>query len=237
MTIKSILKHIAEFIGVKGFISSVHGRYLLKKQSDQFNKGNKELLIKVDELLTSKGLEYWLNYGTLLGAFRDHDFIKHDYDLDIGMWWKDQEGVKELFLKNGFKLINEFHFGEEWNNPDRTEFRFEYAGALIDVDFYTIDDNGMAFTFNPLLMKGVDYSKAGVKLPVQVEKISNPISGLSHIEFIGHSFLVPSNTEEYIEYNYGKNWRTPLSVSDGYDYHEAASNIVLTEFKGYMMKS
>ena len=236
MSLKNMAKSIADLLGVRKYISSVHGKYLLKKQSEAFNKGNKKLLIKVDDILTQNGLQYWLNYGTLLGAYRDHAFIKHDYDLDIGMWWKDQKGVKELFQKNGFKLVNEFHFGDDWDNPEKTEFRFEYAGALIDVDFYTTDENDISSTYNPLLLEGLDYTQKGVRLPVKVEKISNPISGLSQIEFIGHYFWVPSNTEEYIIYNYGKNWKTPMSVAEGYDYHEAASNIVLTELKGYMLK-
>lgn len=235
MSLKNIVKKIAEIIGVKDFISSIHGKYLIKKQSEHFNKGNRKLLVKVDEMLTQKGLQYWLNYGTLLGAYRDHAFIKHDYDLDIGMWWKDQDGVKELFLNNGFKLVVEFHFGD-WNNPEKTEFRFEYAGAFIDVDFYTIDDNEMAYTYNPMFKDGWDYSQDIELHPIICERINNPIRGLSQIDFIGGKFWVPSNTEEYLVYNYGKNWKTPLSVADGFDYHNVASNIQVVEMEGWMKK-
>lgn len=235
MSLKDIAKAITRKVGIGEWVSSIHGKYLMKKQTNHFNKGNKTLLVKVDEILTNKGLQYWLNYGTLLGAYRDHAFIKHDYDLDIGMWWKDQNGVKELFLANGFKLVNEFHFGA-WDNPEKTEFRFEYAGAFIDVDFYTIDDTQMAFTFNPLLKGGIDYTQRHIKLPVIAERINNPIRGLERMEFIGHYFLVPSNTEEYLVYNYGKNWRTPLSVADGFDYHQAASNVTPTDLESWMIK-
>lgn len=38
---------------------------------------------------------FWLDYGTLLGAYREHDFIKHDFDLDIGLWLKDAEIAKK----------------------------------------------------------------------------------------------------------------------------------------------
>lgn len=235
MSLKDIAKKIAKKMGIGDRISSIHGKYLIKKQTKRFNKGNKSLLVKVDEILTNKGLQYWLNYGTLLGAYRDHAFIKHDYDLDIGMWWKDQNGVKELFLDNGFKLVNEFHFGE-WDHPEKTEFRFEYAGAFIDVDFYTIDETQMAFTFNPLLKEGIDYTQRHIRLPVIAERINNPIRGLSRLEFIGHNFLVPSNTEEYLVYNYGENWRTPLSVADGFDYHQAASNVTQTNLESWMIR-
>lgn len=235
MSLKDYLKAIADLLGVRKYLSSIHGKYIINKQIKDFNKGNKILLIKVDEMLSAKGLQYWLNYGTLLGAYRDHAFIPHDYDLDIGMWWKDQKGVRELFLENGFKLINEFHFGS-WDTPEKTEFRFEYAGTFIDVDFYSIDENQMAFTYNPLLKKGIDYTICNVKLPVIAERINNPIRGLEKMEFIGHYFLVPSNTEEYLIYNYGENYRTPLSVADGYDYHQVASNIIQTDLESWMIR-
>lgn len=235
MNLKGFLKSIAGALGIKDTVSSIHGKYLMKKQSENFNKGNEILLHKVDEMLTKNDLQYWLNYGTLLGAYRDHAFIKHDYDLDIGMWWKDQTGVKELFLDNGFKLVVEFHFGP-WDNPEKTEFRFEYAGAYIDVDFYTIDENEMAYTYNPLFKDDWDYTKNVSLHPIICEKINNPIRGLSQIDFIGGKFWVPSNTEEYLVYNYGQNWKTPLSVAEGFDYHNVASNITRVDLEGWMQK-
>ena len=235
MNIREIAKSIAKTLGVKSYISSIHGKYIIKKQSERFNKGNKTILFKVDEILTQKSLQYWLNYGTLLGAYRDHDFISHDYDLDIGMWWKDFEGIKDLFLDNGFNLVVEFHFGN-WDDPERVEYRFEYAGAFIDVDFYIIDENKMAQTYNPLFKDGWDYTKETERHPIICEIITNPIRGLSQIDFVGRKFWVPSNTEEYIEYNYGKDWKTPLSLADGYDYHKAASNIKQCNLEGWMKK-
>ena len=231
MKFMNIIKQIAQKLGVKDYISA----YFFKRQTKKFNKGNKTLLIKLNEILNKEGLQYWLNYGTLLGAYRDHAFIKHDYDLDIGMWWKDQKGIKELLLQNGFKLVNEFHFGE-WDKPENVEYRFEYAGAFIDVDFYTIDENEMAYTYNPLLKEDVDYNPKGVRLPIICERINNPIRGLKQIDFIGGKFWVPSNTEEYLVYNYGENWKTPLSVKDGFDYHNVASNISVVEMEGWIIR-
>ena len=79
MSCKKIAKMIAQKLGIKEYISAKKK----KKQTQHFNKGNKVLLFKLDEVLNQNGLQYWLNYGTLLGAYRDHDFINHDYDLDI----------------------------------------------------------------------------------------------------------------------------------------------------------
>ena len=236
MIIRRVLKKIAEILGIKNYISAkLRGRGL-REQVDNFHKGSKALLFKVDEMLNKQKVEYWLNYGTLLGAYRDHNFIKHDYDMDIGVWWKDFQGLKEIFLDNGFNLIVEFRFGP-WDNPEKVEYRFEYAGAFIDVDFYTIDENQMAYTYNPLFIDNYDYSNKGVVHPIICERINNPIRGFKKIDFIGREFCVPSNTEEYLIYNYGSNWKIPKSVSDGFDYHDVASNITRVEMEGWVLVS
>lgn len=75
---------------------------------------------------------FWLDYGTLLGAYREHDFIKHDFDLDIGLWLKDAEIAKKAMLKNGFELIRCFRIK---NDERRVEYCFAYKGVSIDLFF------------------------------------------------------------------------------------------------------
>ena len=43
------------------------------------------LLAIFDKLCQRHGLDYWLNYGTILGAYRHKGFIPWDDDLDITM--------------------------------------------------------------------------------------------------------------------------------------------------------
>lgn len=204
---------------------------LLDKQRKRFHKGCRKLLYKVDNILNENNIPYWLTYGTLLGAYREHDFIAHDYDIDIAIDIKYKDLIKSLMIENGLKLKVEVHFGS-WDNPDNLEFRFEYEEAFVDIDFYVINDAN-AYTYNPLFIKGIEY-RPGEILPVIVERIDNPFEGLTEIDFLGKKINVPKNTEEFIIANYGPNWNKPIK---DYDYHDCASNITpLSQdvFPGYV---
>ncbi|MCD7781687.1 MAG: LicD family protein [Methanosphaera sp.] len=56
-----------------------------------------ELLRLFDNICKKHGLEYWLDYGTLLGAVRHGGFIPWDDDIDIGMIRSDYEKLVEVF--------------------------------------------------------------------------------------------------------------------------------------------
>lgn len=67
---------------------------------------NKEVLYKnlcdFCDVFESLGIKYWLSHGTMLGVYRDGDFITGDDDADIGACMSDREkGVKaEILLRN-----------------------------------------------------------------------------------------------------------------------------------------
>ena len=48
-----------------------------------------QLLLFMDNVCRKHGINYWLDYGTCLGAIRHGDFIPWDDDLDVGMLRKD----------------------------------------------------------------------------------------------------------------------------------------------------
>ena len=195
----------------------------LDKQRERFHAGCQELLYRVDDILSQTGIPYWLNYGTLLGAYRDNDLIPHDYDLDIGLMMEHQEKVKYLMLDNGLELVFEAHMGGSWDNPEAVEYRFKYKGACIDFNYYTEKEPGKVSTYDFVSIKDVDYnSNMGKRSPILVEGVISPLSGLRKIVFKDREFAIPANTEDYLVANYGPSWRTPVK---DFDYHDYAENI------------
>ena len=158
-------------------------------QGKIFDRENaKYALSTLRDTLAENGTKFLLNFGTLLGAVREHYFIGHDNDIDVAIYEKELplflRAIPKLYDK-GVKLCR-FH--------DGIIYSFIYKDVLIDVDVYLTTQFPYKYRYWKLVNKY--FPKFYVE---ESEKI----------EFIGELFDVPKNPERFVEYMYGKNWRIP----------------------------
>ena len=59
-----------------------------------------EMLKFIDKLCSDNNIDYWIDYGSLLGAVRHGGFIPWDDDMDIAMTWKDYKKFRKLMINN-----------------------------------------------------------------------------------------------------------------------------------------
>ncbi len=105
------------------------------------------ILIEVDCICRRHGIPYALEGGTCLGAVRHKGFIPWDDDLDILVWQKDLERLREILPK---ELPNDLVYQDETTEPhyhmklakvrDRysvieecVPFKFKEKGIFIDI--------------------------------------------------------------------------------------------------------
>lgn len=81
----------------------------IQELSENFHREGETVLKDFAQILNEHSIPFWLDYGTLLGYHREHDFIGHDTDIDTGVFIEDAERVKQALEKNGFKLVRRYY--------------------------------------------------------------------------------------------------------------------------------
>lgn len=152
-------------------------------------------LKEVANILKSQNIDYFLSTGTLLGAVRDGDFIK--WDWDIGIYLKTEEvfplkcQLINLFINSGFEL----------SSLDFTPFNFKI----------NIQKAGAEYELMGLGLYGKYRLRKHGKIPAYFfeEKSTVTLRGKTYDTF--------GEKESYLKYVYG-DWRTPLRSSNKKKY-------------------
>ena len=146
------------------------------------------MLLELQGLFRTCGLELWLHYGTLLGAVRAGDFISHDKDIDVGLTSPDPERFKWAMREvevAGFEIVH-------WTNR-RDLVRVVKQGVLVDV---------CVFARRRGLLRGYFTCSTHVVR-------SKYLSSLDAREIRGSVFSVPQDSPRLLEDLYGPDWRIP----------------------------
>tara|TARA_B100001057_G_C22803988_1_gene932576 strand:+ start:215 stop:847 length:633 start_codon:yes stop_codon:yes gene_type:complete len=181
----------------------------------------KEFLLICD-ILDNLEITFFLQTGILLGAIRENDFIKWDWDIEISVFESDFYSkidlVVEELKKNNFKVENVSKKEKE----SKIDFIGEYPK---EVTGYTI------FSWNYSSLNN-HYWRKGFMVP------SKFLNKFEKINFLGRQFNCPYKTEEYLEYAYG-DWKIPLRTSNKDVYFskkfKSKKNFIINNFKNYIL--
>ena len=190
-------------------------KYRNKKKNYKTNAT--EVLLKAKFCLENAGLFFWLDFGTLLGAYREKDFIKHDLDIDISLFAKDIQAVYKAMTEGNFKLEKKY---EDENDPTITEHTYSFQGVAIDIFFYKEAGNLM-YCHSFFWHKEDDYLN-DKKAKAAIKKVFFPNNGFTTLPFKGEIFNVPKNIEQYLATNYGTTFMTP---DKKFDFFKTSKNI------------
>ena len=204
-------RSLASFLGDKKDV--VKNFPLIKKLNEKANieldskrsnllKENFEQILTIVYSSELKNYNIWLDFGTLLGYYRENDFISHDLDMDFGIQvssLEEFEVIEEQLINNGFNRTKEFYF-----NKNLVELSYSYKGLNVDFIIYKKEDDKVSsdtifFMTNAL----------GNPTRYEVYHYEIPFSGLKECDFKGMKVKVPENTQEYLRTLYGEDFETP----------------------------
>jgi len=195
--IKKIIKRSLFFKYIYSPWAEARSERLYEARRSIFKKKAPHLLRKFVECMDSEHIVYWLEFGTLLGAYRDGGFIPNDFDIDVGVWLRDAKKVNTVLKRNGFKLVREFHVVGE-NGLEQT---YEYHGTTIDVMYFYEEEN--QYWCNGAVFP----SKWHKVIKTQVTAHWFKPFATTRMDFLGMQVSIPGNVEEHLMEIFGAGYK------------------------------
>lgn len=143
------------------------------------------------DMLGAAGIPFLLSGGTLLGAARDGDFIRWDWDVEVSVRSEDVAGrLDELVARAaevGFTLV------KRDDEPNNLKLVLEREGSIFELQAY--------------LREGRRRTRRDYRTEQRF------FDGATTIELRGQVYPCMGPLDEYLTDRYG-DWRTPLRTAD-----------------------
>lgn len=212
MLLKDIIKTIAAHVSQNEILRKILQKpyeilfYIpqQKKYLKNFQEHGTEVLKKFTECMDTNHRPYVMFAGSMLGAIREHGFIKHDLDIDTGMWIDDFSPDIILELEDaGFRVLHSFSID---NDRLGKELTFEHlrTGVHIDIFFFYPPFDKLPYFCDFIQEAGM---KVHERLPRRIELPL--VKKRRKVSFENIEVYVPENVEELCALRYGPDYMTP----------------------------
>lgn len=160
----------------------------------------KKNFLKIVDILEKKNVNFFLQGGVLLGARREQNFIKWDWDIEISLFSEELIDKFELLIgdleKNNYTIQN--------HNKTSYTPKISFINKKDKSTSYSL----IGWKHNKLLKC---FTRKKFMIP---EKF---LIEFDKIEFLGKKFNCPKPIDQYLEHHYG-NWKKPLMSSNKQEY-------------------
>lgn len=165
-----------------------------------------KFLCEVKDVLDKAGIEFWVDFGTLLGFYRQGDFLETDPDIDIGVKREYQDKVISIAseLSKIGKVVTRVDVGEPGTNY-LAGYKIYRDDLWLDIAFFWECDGKYVLPIS--------------EHPKVMTFDKRFYDDLVDIEIRGLKFKMPKDIEEYMVLHYGEDWRRPFKPGEEYDLH------------------
>jgi len=161
------------------------------------------------QMLDEMEIVYWLDFGTLLGAYRTGEFIPWDGDIDITVIDKHNKIIHEIDRESSMvcQFRNEGEDIKNWNvNPSLAAIpeiiRLQVSNTnKLHVDLFTCVEKDKSTLYRPNRRSPLMGGRRGFK--------KSFIDPLEKITIYDRQVNCPNNLDKYLNLIYGMDFLTP----------------------------
>ena len=161
-------------------------------------KARTKNLLDVKVILDKLGISFFLTHGVLLGAYRSGEWIEWDDDIELDIFdeifQNRYDEICQKFMKHGF-IVRGRKIESKGNKGEKVNL-YRYKESISIRGVY-LDPN---------------YERGKYRLTNVFQYLKKFYENPEDIKFKGAIFQAPGPIEDFLEYRYGGNWRTPIHV-------------------------
>lgn len=146
-----------------------------------------DLFVFSNQFLEELEVDYWVNFGTLLGFHREGDIIGHDIDIDFGCHERHYPEI----LANQNKLNPALTLCDTTSRHNGPKLYMSYKGFDADIYFYK-KENDLLYSHEK-----TDWENYNAPIP------SEEVYPTKSFEIKGVKTRIPNDTEAYLKTIYG----------------------------------
>ncbi len=196
------------------YLPFIH-RYKFKKQNKALNTHGNDVLLRAKEALESINIHFWLDFGTLLGVYRDGRLISHDFDIDIAVFLNDYSPkIEEVMQKYGFKYERKLVVDD---GKYALEQGFSYQNVGLDIFYYSLNNDQVAYCHLFPLNEDKEFI---------IRELYTTYTGFKKVHFLNTEFNIPKDTNLRLTETYGEDYRIP--VTNWYTPDDALNSKIIT---------
>lgn len=227
MEIRKNLGKILDFFGIHLLVSKIRFYIPTLLKRKRLNKHGLKALIILDNVFEVNKSFFWLEFGTLLGAYRDKAFISNDFDIDIGVLAGNRiSNLQQLIVPLGFTKTRELFIPE----LGVTEETYTYNGAHIDIlYFYKKDNKDVCYLYTT--KEGEYWREVMYTTGLLAVSFSFTNTGFERNKFYDNLFYFPKDTDLHLRECYGDYTKRIENWSD-----DKSPNRKITEIMCYFRK-
>lgn len=182
---------------------------LLRRTEKGFKNAGRQAIERLVDIFEEQGIGYWLTFGTLLGAVREHRFLGHDDDIDVAIFEEEfSDDLLETLLQAGFRLYRRIDIYSKRGEISGFEVCLLYEHCLVDLFIFHKHASQTDRIYTHDFVGNVIENGKTVMFK-QPRRLWLPWTGIGRMEMCGRLMNVPANYEAYLSAHYGENFMIP----------------------------